>query len=46
MARKNPTHHVLVDLQAEGVRDLLGDARSAKARIAALDFENGGNQLL
>jgi hypothetical protein len=46
VVRENPAYHVLVDLQAEGVRDLLRDARAAKARIAALDFENGGNQLL
>ncbi len=45
VVRKNPAHHVLVDLQAEGVR-LLGDARAAKARIEALDLENCGNQFL
>jgi hypothetical protein len=40
----NPTYHVLVDLQVEGMRYLLGDARAAKARIEALDFEDCSNQ--
>jgi hypothetical protein len=43
---KNPAHHVLVDLQAEGVRDLLGDARATKARIEAFDLENRSYQFL
>jgi hypothetical protein len=43
---KNSAHHVLVDFQAEGVRDLLGDARATKARIEAFDLENGCNQFL
>ena len=42
--RKNPTHHVLVDFQAECVRNLLGNARAAEARIEALDLEDCGNQ--
>jgi hypothetical protein len=46
VVRENPAHHVLVDLQSEGVRNLLGDARAAKARIEALDLENCGNQFL
>ena len=46
VARKNPTHHVLVDLQAEGVRDLLGDARATKVRIEALELENRSYQFL
>jgi len=29
--RKNPAHHVLVDFQTEGVRNLLRDAGTAKA---------------
>ena len=33
-----------VDFQAEGVRDLLGDAGTAEARVEALDLENRGNQ--
>jgi hypothetical protein len=43
---KNPAHYVLLDLQAEGVRDLLGDARATKARIEALDLENRSYQFL
>ena len=46
VVRKNPAYHVLVDLQAEGVRYLLGDARAAKARIEALNLENCSNQFL
>jgi len=42
--RQNPTHHVLVDLRAECVRDLLGDSRAAKAGIEALHFEDCGDQ--
>ncbi len=37
-------HHVLVDLQAEGMRNLLGNARTAEAWIEALDLKDGGNQ--
>lgn len=44
MVRQNPTHHVLVDFQAEGVRDLLGDAGTAEARVEALDLEDCGDQ--
>jgi hypothetical protein len=46
VARQNPAHHVLVDLQAEGERHLLGDARATKARIEAFDLENRGIQFL
>ena len=46
MVRQNPTHHVLVDFQAEGVRDLLGNARAAEARIETFKFEDCGNQCL
>jgi hypothetical protein len=46
VVRQNPAHHVLVDFQAEVVRNLLRDARAAKARIEAFDFEDYGNQFL
>src|SRR5687767_14562519 len=46
MVRQNPAHHILIDLQAEGVRNLLGNARTAEAWIEALDLENCGNQFL
>ena len=46
MVRKNPSHHVLVDFQAEGARDLLGDARATEARIEASDLENRSYQFL
>ena len=44
--RKNPVHHVLIDFQAECVRDLLGDARATKERIEAFDLENRSDQFL
>ncbi len=44
--RKNPAHQVLVDFQAEGVRNLLGNAGAAEARIEALYLEDCGNQFL
>ena len=43
---KNPAHHVLVDFQAEGVRNLLSNARAAEARIEVFKFEDCGNQFL
>ena len=46
VARENPAHDVRVDFQAEGVRNLLGDAGTAKARVEALDLEDCGNQFL
>jgi hypothetical protein len=44
VARENPAHNVFVDFQAEGVRNLLGDAGTAKARVEALDLEDCSNQ--
>jgi hypothetical protein len=46
VVRQNPAHHVLVDFQAEGLRNLFGNARAAEARIEALDLEDCGNQFL
>ena len=46
MLRQNPAHHVLIDFQAEGVRNLLSNAGTAEVWIEALDFEDGGNQCL
>src|ERR1700730_662117 len=44
--RQNPPHHVLVNFQPEGVRNLLGNAGAAKTRIEAFDLEDCGNQFL
>jgi hypothetical protein len=46
MSRQNPAHHVLVDLDAESMRDLLGNPGTAEARIAVLHLEDHGNQFL
>ena len=34
MLREHATNDIFVDLEAKGVRDLLGDAQAADARIA------------
>jgi Formyl transferase len=44
VARKNPAHDVLVDFQAEGVLNLLGDAGTARARVEALNLEDCGHK--
>ena len=46
VVRQNPAHDVLVNLLPEGVRNLLGNAVAAKARIEAFDLEDCGNQFL
>jgi hypothetical protein len=43
VVRQNPAHHILIDLQTEGLRNLLGNARSAEAGIEALDLDDCGN---
>ncbi len=46
VVRQNPAHDVLINFQPEGVRNLLGNARAAKARIEAFDLEDCCNQFL
>ena len=46
MLRHDPTHDILVNLDTEGMRDLLGDLSATKARIAPFHFNDGGNQFL
>jgi len=41
VAGKNPAHHVLVDLQPEGERNLLRDARATGGSRAALNICGG-----
>ena len=38
-------HNILINENAEGMRDLLGDAHAAKQGIAALELDDGGNEL-
>ena len=38
-------HDIFVDLDAKGVRDLLGDAHATEARIAPLHLDDGGDEL-
>jgi hypothetical protein len=44
VVRQNPTHHILVDFKAEGVRNLLGNARAAKARIEAMTLSSASKR--
>ena len=44
MQGEHTAHHILVDLQAEGTGDLLRDARTTEAGIAALHFDDGGDE--
>jgi hypothetical protein len=46
VVRQHPAHHVLVDFQAECVRNLLGNAGAAEARIEAFNLDDCGNQFL
>src|SRR6516165_201165 len=43
---KNPAHHVLVDVHAEGQSDLLGNSRTTPGRVTAFDSNNGIDQCL
>ena len=42
MSGEHAPNDILVDLDAEGSSDLLGDAHAAKVRIAALQRDDGG----
>ena len=44
MLREHATYDIFVDLDAKGVRDLLGDAQAAEARIAPLQRDDGGDE--
>jgi len=46
MLRQDSTHNILVNLDCERMRDLLGDLSAAKARVASFHFNDGGNQFL
>ena len=41
---QNPTDHILVEVHAKGLGQVLGNLRTAKARIALLEFTDGLNQ--
>jgi hypothetical protein len=43
MHGEHTAHHILVDLQAEGTGDVLRDARTTEAGIAALHFDEDGD---
>src|SRR6516165_1291581 len=44
MFSKNPAHHVLVDIHAESQSDLLGNARTTRARVTSFHFNDGIDQ--
>ena len=44
MQGEHTAHHLLVDLHAEGTGDVLRDARTPEAGIAALQFNDGGEE--
>src|SRR5215472_3207733 len=44
MYPENPTHHVLVDIDAEGQRDLLCNSRAAPRGVAPFHFNDGIDQ--
>src|SRR6516225_3109208 len=46
MFSKNPAHHVLVNVHAEGHRDLLGNSRTTPSRITSFHFNDGIDQFL
>jgi hypothetical protein len=46
MLSKNPAHHVLVNVHADGQRDLLGDSRTTAGRITSFHFNDGFDQFL
>jgi hypothetical protein len=39
--REHAAYDILIDVEAKGVRDLLGDAHTAELGIAPLHFNNG-----
>ena len=44
MFGEDPTNDILVDLHAEGMRDLLGDSHAAETRIASLHLDDGRDE--
>src|SRR5262245_33993827 len=46
MFSENPAHHVLVDIHAEGQRNLLGNSRTTPGRVSAFHFHDGVDQFL
>jgi len=46
MPSENAAHDILVDLDAERMSHLLGNARTAEARIAVLHFEDRRDEFL
>ena len=45
MLLQDAPHDILVDLDAERVRNLLGDFQTAEFRIAAFHLDHGGDEL-
>src|SRR6516162_11273484 len=46
MFSQNPAHHVLVDVHAEGQRDLLSNSRTTPGRVTSFHFDDGIDQFL
>jgi hypothetical protein len=46
MFSKNPAHHVLVNVHAEGQRSLLGNSRTTPGRVTSFHFNDGIDQFL
>ena len=44
--REDPTHDILVDLHAEGMRDLLGNTLIAESEFTKLHFEDDRDDFL
>ncbi len=42
----HPSDKILIDLNTEGIGDLLSDPRASKARITLLQLDDGADQLL
>lgn len=45
MLLQDAAHNILVHLDAEGIRDLLGDSQTPELRISAFHLHHGGNEL-
>ena len=45
MLLQDAAHDILVDLDTEGIRDLLRDFETPEPRIAAFHLDHGGNEL-
>jgi len=42
--REHPANDIFIDVDAEGVRNLLRDVYTAEPRIAPFDFKNCGDE--